>query len=120
MALLQQTVDSRLSGLGPFLDQTKERIESLERGLGETMAYVQTMNANSGSPLTQNESRVLLLVQSGIMTRDEARQQLGLGVAPTSRATVTEMVAAKRGPGRPRKASSVEQEILKEITAPEA
>lgn len=117
MALLQQTVDNRLSGLGTFLDQTRERVESLERGLAETMAFVQTIQPGSGSPLTQNEHRVLLLVQSGVMTRDEARAQLGLGKPP-----VVIDLLEKRKPGRPRKEAvpAVEADVLKELGTPEA
>lgn len=124
-ALLQQTVDNRLQGLATFLEQTKERIESLERGLGETMAYVQTLTPNSGSPLTQNEHRVLLLVQSGIMTREEARQTLGLGplpeiAFPALKQKTVVPIESKRKPGRPRKtnsaSSSIEADVLKELS----
>lgn len=120
LALLQQTVDSRLQGFVTFLEQAKERIESLERGLGETMAYVQTLNPQVTGPLTPNEQRVLLLVQSGVMTKDEARQALGLGSATNSSPkTVVTNLAEKKKPGRPSKkvvaVPSVEQTVLDEL-----
>lgn len=130
LAVLQQTVDNRLQGLGAFLEQSKERIESLERGLAETMAYVQTLTPNSGSPLSPAEHRVLLLVQSQIMTRDEARQVLGLGTSPAAAIVPISAKlhpkaapsAEKRKPGRPRKATPppIEAEVLKELASPEA
>lgn len=127
MALLQQTVDNRLQGLGTFLEQAKERIESLERGLGELMAYVQTLPAASAAaPLAPAEQRVLILLQNGLLTPTEAREALGLAgsapdlAAPKASTRVTPApFGEKRKPGRPRKAVEtppVEADVLRELS----
>ena len=123
-ALIQQAVDARLRDVNTFLSQTKERIESLEQAFSDVMAHLQsqgqqgTGNGPLGHILSRDEQRMLLFLQQGLLSTDEARKVFGLGPseivaakakkvsrpAPVTAAPVAgDGEAPKRKRGRPRK-----------------